>query len=300
MIDPSEEIERRSRLIDALADEFTLNDVLTRDRFSKFDFGYGPERLLDINRGIWNPKKYSGTLTIINDPEGPYDDKFQSQGLFAYAYQKVPVGQDPLGGPNAKLRTAMKLELPIIMLRKISPGKFVPIMPVYVVADDEENRRFLLALDESLRFIKNPSSLTEDQRRYAERTTKQRLHQAEFRSKVMHAYKQQCAICSLKQPKLLDAAHIIDDSHDDGLAIVPNGLSLCKIHHTAFDKYLLGISPDYVVHINDELLNEVDGPMLKHGLQEMNSRKLWLPKRASEQPDRDRLAMRFEKFQNAS
>lgn len=75
-----------------------------------------------------------------------------------------------------------------------------------------------------------------------------------------------------------------------------NGLSLCKIHHAAFDINLLGISPDYEVGVDHELLAEVDGPMLQHGLKEMHGRILVLPERRREWPDRDRLATRWSEF----
>jgi predicted restriction endonuclease len=51
---------------------------------------------------------------------------------------------------------------------------------------------------------------------------------------------QKCAVCSLRHGELLDAAHIIGDGKPDGIPIVPNGLSLCKIHHAAYDTNLLG------------------------------------------------------------
>ena len=44
------------------------------------------------------------------------------------------------------------------------------------------------------------------------------------------------------------------------------------------------------------MLKEVDGPMLEHGIKEMNHLKLWLPKDLKEHPDRDRLAVRFDDF----
>ena len=93
--------------------------------------------------------------------------------------------------------------------------------------------------------------------------------------------------------RLLDAAHIIGNSEDP---IVTNGLTLCKIHHASYDSNMLGISPDYTVHINRELLEEVDGPMLKHGIQEMDKRPLSLPGRRADRPDRDRLSARYESF----
>ena len=89
------------------------------------------------------------------------------------------------------------------------------------------------------------------------------------------------------------------DHEQHGLPIVENGLSLCKIHHAAFDANLLGIAPGYVVHINRALMDENDGPMLRHGLQEMDSRLLNLPARASDRPAADRLAERFDEFRAA-
>ncbi|HEX5332141.1 MAG TPA: HNH endonuclease, partial [Cellulomonas sp.] len=62
--------------------------------------------------------------------------------------------------------------------------------------------------------------------------------------------------------------------------MVTNGLSLCKIHHSAYDANLMGITPDYAVRINKALLLEIDGPMLRHGLQEMHGRPIGIPQRA--------------------
>ena len=78
---------------------------------------------------------------------------------------------------------------------------------------------------------------------------------------------------------------------------MPNGLSLCKIHHAAYDRDLLGITPNYEVRINSALLNEVDGPMLEHGLKGMDGRRLILPPRRVDRPDRDRLELPWSRFQ---
>ena len=85
----------------------------------------------------------------------------------------------------------------------------------------------------------------------------------------MLAYNESCAVCSLHHRELLDAAHIIPDSDPlgRGVPVVANGLALCKIHHAAYDANILGIRPDYVVEIHHRLLDEIDGPMLRHGLQ---------------------------------
>ena len=119
-----------------------------------------------------------------------------------------------------------------------------------------------------------------------------------FREQVLLAYTDRCTVCLLRRPELLDAAHIVGDA-DDGDPVVPNGLSMCKIHHAAFDRRLLGVTPDHVVQINRALLGEHDGPMLRHGLQEMHGRTLHLPGQRSERPNREWLAARYETFSSA-
>ena len=69
-------------------------------------------------------------------------------------------------------------------------------------------------------------------------------------------------MCALGHRELLDAAHIIPDTDPRGLPVIQNGIALCKIHHAAYDRNILGIRPDYVVEIHQRLLDEIDGPML--------------------------------------
>jgi putative restriction endonuclease len=71
------------------------------------------------------------------------------------------------------------------------------------------------------------------------------------------------------------------------------------MHHAAYDKNLLGIAPDRIVHINRELLDEIDGPMLRHGLQDMHGREISVPRAKVERPDPARLEARFEHFLSA-
>ncbi|WP_328526970.1 HNH endonuclease [Kribbella sp. NBC_00359] len=107
-------------------------------------------------------------------------------------------------------------------------------------------------------------------------------------------------MCNLRHTDLLDAAHILPDGHPMGRPIVPNGLALCKIHHAAFDRNILGVRPDLVVEIRPDILGEVDGPMLKHGLQEMNGVQLSAPRARTARPAKDNLAERYETFRTAS
>ncbi|HWJ44402.1 MAG TPA: HNH endonuclease, partial [Gaiellaceae bacterium] len=135
------------------------------------------------------------------------------------------------------------------------------------------------------------------ERRYKVRQVKQRLHQAQFRGAVLLAYRDRCTICTLRETRLLDAAHIVGDIEEAGEPLVSNGLSLCSIHHRAFDQDLVGISPDRRVHVSSRLLDEEDGPMLEL-LKAFHGRTISAPSGAQTRPDPDRLALRFERFRS--
>lgn len=249
-------------------------------------------RLIDPGGGgIWNPQAFRATLSITTSPTGPYPDREIEGGLLQYSYQKGPEG-----GKNLKMRLAHELGLPLIRFNKIAVGVYQPIFPVYVVDDNPIVREFTLTVDDVLRSVPTGHVPSPVERAYAERIVRQRVHQPAFRARIMFAYERTCCVCMLRRVELLDAAHIIEDVQEGGDPVVPNGLSLCKIHHAAFDRNLLGISPAYVVKINADLLDEVDGPMLLHGLQEMHNRKLTVPVARSERPDPSRLESRFASF----
>ncbi len=114
---------------------------------------------------------------------------------------------------------------------------------------------------------------------------------------MIRAYEKRCAVCALNHPELLDAAHIVPDSEDAGIAAVRNGLSLCKIHHAAFDQGFLGIRPDLVVQIRTDLLEERDAPMLLHGLRGRHGQPLMsVPRSRIELPDPQLLRQSYERF----
>lgn len=292
-MDIEAEFRLRRQIIDELSGRLTeTGGVITRDELTNFPLGSGDfRRLIDQSRGIWNPRDLSGTLSIVSDPQGVYDDRPESGGLFRYSYRSGSTA-----GDNTKLRRAMELRLPMILLRKLQPKLFMPILPVFAVADDQTRQEFVLILDADQYEIVNPLDLTPAERRYAERVMYQRLHQPEFRVRVLRAYETRCTVCTLRHGQFLDAAHIISDRQERGDPVVPNGLSLCKIHHAAYDGNLMGISPDGKVAINRELLEEVDGPMLQHGLQAMHGRSIRFPRRRSDRPDPERLDLRYQSF----
>jgi putative restriction endonuclease len=135
----------------------------------------------------------------------------------------------------------------------------------------------------------------EVERRYAVREARIRLHQSRFRARVLPAYAHRCTICRLKETRLLDAAHIIGDADPRGEPAISNGLSLCSIHHRALDEDLIGISPAYLVQVQPRLRDEKDGPMLAV-LNAAHGAEIDLPRRREWRPDRELLAIRFDRF----
>jgi putative restriction endonuclease len=106
-------------------------------------------------------------------------------------------------------------------------------------------------------------------------------------------------VCRLRHVELLDAAHILPDSHPRGEPVVPNGLALCKLHHAAFDTNIMGVRPDLVIEVRPEVLRETDGPMLRHGLQEVDGASLHAPRRSDWRPGEEYLQERYEQFREA-
>ena len=192
----------------------------------------------------------------------------------------------------------------------VKPTRYAVVKPVYIIQDDRANLSFRLQTEPGWAGVssidgaslagepKGDHPLT---RSYGTQLMKTRLHQARFRMRVLSAYQQQCAMCRLKHPKLLDAAHITPDSDVSGEPVVSNGLSLCRIHHGAFDVHYLTVEPEtYQVRVRPSLLLEEDGPMLLHGIQELEKVKIQLPRSAANRPNPERLKAHWEAFQSAS
>lgn len=274
-------------------------DVLPRPLLAT-GFLYEGHRIPLVSpQGIFKPQILSLPLSITTVMDGPYDDTYVQGKFLIYKYR----GSDPNHRDNVGLRELMRANRPLVYFYGIAPSQYVPILPVYVVGDDPISLSFRIAVDD-IETIDSTGELdsreTEIRRAYVTSTVKIRLHQRSFRERVLDAYRSTCAFCKLRHRELLDAAHILPDSDPEGIPSIPNGLALCKLHHAAFDSFMLGVTPDYKIQVRGDVLDEEDGPMLQYGLKGLHGGNLILPASQSNWPNRDFLATRFERFRSGA
>lgn len=290
-----------------LAEQVRIHgDVLPRELLAQ-GMEYAGQRVPMLGpAGIFKPKLIPQVpLSITTTPKGPYDDSFGEDGFLLYRYR----GTDPHHRDNSGLRMAFFQRTPLIYFHGVVPGRYLAAWPVFIVGDEPESLTFRVALEdpsyvqESWDQERAEYSLadpgTDARRAYLTGEVRYRLHQRDFRERVLHAYREQCAFCRLRHRDLLEAAHIIPDGEPEGEPIVSNGISLCKLHHAAFDKYFLGLRPDYVIEVRRDILEEDDGPMLLHGLQGLHLMKMYVPRPAEARPNPDFLDWRYKRFEKA-
>ena len=260
-----------------------------------FDFQGARVPLLS-QQGIFKPRLLALPLSIRTVAGGPYDDVSQGSVLL-YRYR----GTDPFHRDNRGLREAMRQHVPLVYFHALEPGRYMASWPVYVVGDDPAGLTFTVQVDSAVYPLPETADfdLGEPRREYVTATFRRRLHQAAFRERVLSAYRERCAMCRLRHRELLDAAHIVADRDLAGEPRISNGLSLCKLHHAAFDNLFVTVDADYRVVVRRDVLDEEDGPMLRHGLQELHGVVIGLPRRVEWRPSREGLEERLGRFRAA-
>lgn len=281
----------------------------------------GESVALAVQQGIHKPRFLTAAISLRTALDSPYHDAFDGEDALLYRYR----GQDPESWDNRAARAAAHHGLPLIYLHELPAAdkRYLALWPIFIVEDRPADLTFRLqaqpdgvlsspkpfgaaigpgtrsqVLPEILHLRDGPQAPIE--RRYATALTLRRLHQASFRAAVLSAYAESCAMCRLRHPKLLDAAHIVPDADPQGSPRIENGISLCRIHHGAFDIHYVSIEPRSLrIRVRGDLLREHDGPMLRHGLQALEGQPLVLPRRSEHRPAPELLERHFERFNSA-
>lgn len=123
-----------------------------------------------------------------------------------------------------------------------------------------EDSNFTLELLETILQDSFPQSIVEDITRHLglEFSFRQvQKRDPRFRKEVLRAYNYQCAVCSfdLRMDDVtvgLEAAHI-KWKQFHGPCEVSNGLTLCAVHHKAFDKGAFTIREDFTIKLSESL-----------------------------------------------
>lgn len=251
-----------------------------------------------FQRGIHRARQQGGpaALTLFTSPNSPYEDEFDEDGnAIIYAYRAGAFDQPD----NKALDAAFEMQTPLIYFRGIEPGQYAVVQPVFVTDRDAETRSVLLQPGTAVTDLAGNGIVSPLPVRVAAlREVKLRLDQHRFRREVLRAYRRRCTVCALKRIELVQAAHIVEYA-ETGIQEVTNGLALCAIHHLAYDRNLMGIDPDGVIHISKAVRTERDGPMLREGIQAFHRQAITLPQAVGDRPDRERLSRRFERFGEA-
>lgn len=270
-----------------------------------FTFGGHTIHFANFVQGIFRPKEMSGaclSITTVVPKAGRiarYDDEIGGDAdYFRYAYRD----DGPESRDNRSLRDAWHTQAPVIYFKGYEPGLYSILAPCFITDDDPQAGVVRVELGMAdVDFDRLSLGLPDEvERRYAIRQAKQRLHQGQFRTIVLRAYQERCTVCRLKEASLLNASHILPDRDRRGEASVRNGLSLCVIHHEAYDRDLMAVTPDYRVRLTRRLLDDEDGPMLEQGLKAFHEGRIHLPRRSRDHPSREFLEERLARFESAA
>lgn len=282
--------------------------LTSADLRAGFQFDRERVPLVNPQKGIFKPQKMEALLSIrtvfpkaggkvwYDDQKNVHQQIYDGDETIDYSF----MGTNPEAADNRWLREAMERNVPIIYFLGIAPAMYQAVVPAFITAWDAKAAKVQVAFsDPGIKTLPEPPSSAVE-RKYGLRLVKQRLHQASFRAAVIAAYNGKCALSGMPESLLLDAAHISSDGDEEfGQPVVQNGIPLSKIHHAAFDAHLIGVDPDFRVHVSERLLAQHDGPLLE-SMKRLHKGMLQMPTRIQDRPDRGRLERRFELFTAAT
>lgn len=124
---------------------------------------------------------------------------------------------------------------------------------------------------------------------------RQRVNQRFFSDVVKSSYNFRCCVSGIGCHELLEACHIVSWSEDERNRTNPrNGLCLNSFFHKAYDKFLIAISPDFIVKVSKRLFEDTADACTFKYLREVDGKTMTLPSRFL--PSRDFLDIHYAKY----
>ena len=247
---------------------------------------YGIYRAANVQRG---PAALSINSAFAQER---YQDQGTADGVL-YRYQDGPIDQSL----QPWLREAHALDVPLVYFVGTRPNWYRPEYPAFVEDDTRANDRCSSLSERCAARLTNARRCTSATRSSGATSS---AGQAEDPPSAVPRRRTSCVPRSVRDLHAQRDPPARRSTHHRrrggrGRATVSNGVSLCSIHHRAFDEDLVGISADYNVHVSRRLLDDEDGPMLEL-LKRFHGGEILVPNRRAWQPKRERLALRFERF----
>lgn len=268
-----------------------------------FEFDGQKVLLENQAQGIFKPRQMkAGALSIKTTMPRDggvniYNDQLKDDGFYQYSLESG----DPRGVRNKLLWQSLNLQQPFIYFHAVAPAVYKALWPCFVrvIYPEVVNPYCEVLVGLSCGFESQEEIVFPDeiQTRYQVRESKVRLHQASFRESVLNAYSRKCAITGIQETSLIEAAHIIPDRLVGDKQYVNNGLALNRIHHKAYDARLIGIDPDFKIHISDKLIENSDNEFVNDAFMRFQGEEIYVPRNPKLVPNRDYLARNFEKFE---
>lgn len=124
---------------------------------------------------------------------------------------------------------------------------------------------------------------------------RQRVNQSFFRLAVLSSYNYRCCISGISVGELLEACHIVDWAEDEHNRTNPkNGLCMNSFFHKAYDKHLLGITPDMQIVVSERLQAGCSEESFSNYLSSLNGKQIAMPDKFV--PQKELLEIHYDKF----
>ncbi|MFC7514088.1 HNH endonuclease [Herbaspirillum sp. GCM10030257] len=219
--------------------------------------------LVNKAKGIHKPAGLQYALSVRESLSGPYDDhppEVHSDGSWTYRYfqeQPDPAKRDSMF-TNVALLKCRDDEVPVGVLRQVKakPNPQYRVLGLALVREWKDGYFRLEGFspagtisqpevggttDDKQEDVFNPENV-EDARQRIMSAIVRRQGQGKFRTEVLNAYRNRCAISTCDVPAALEAAHIFPYLGMD-TNVVTNGLLLRADLHGLLDQGLIGVDP---------------------------------------------------------
>lgn len=254
--------------------------------------------LMNKAKGIHKPKGMRYALSVRQSLNGPYNDSVRRTAGNSWWLDYAQEGSDSTYFTNKALHACMRDQVPVGVIVQVSaaPKPRYAILGLGLVVGWKDGFFEIRQLSGAPMGGTVPSSRPPtdafvapndvDGRARVQRLIALRQGQPAFRSMLMEAYEQTCAMTGCNVIPTLEAAHILP-YRGEHTNHVQNGLLLRADVHTLFDLGFLNVDPDsFVIQVN---ANIVDSTYAR-----LDGTRLRLPKRTESWPSQEALRQRLQ------